>query len=63
MSDKQIPEPSQTQLLEVQTALFNLRDGLMNLKLSLQELAFMTDENVQREAQTEAQDLFVRLRG
>jgi hypothetical protein len=63
MSDKQIPEPSQTQLLEVQAALFNLRDGLMNLKMSLQELAFMTDENVQRQAQTEAQDLFMRLRG
>lgn len=63
MSDKQIPEPSQTQLLEVQAALFNLRDGLMNLKMSLQELAFMTDENVQRQAQTEAQNLFMRLRG
>ena len=63
MSDKQNPEPSQAQLLEVQTALMNLRDGLMNLKLSLQELAFMTDENVQRDAQSEADNLFVRLRG
>jgi len=57
------PEPSQTQLQEVQAALFNLRDGLMNLKMSLQELAFMTDENAQREAMTEAENLIMRLRG
>jgi hypothetical protein len=63
MSDKQNPEPSQAQLLEVQAALLNLRDGLMNLKLSLQELAFMTDESVQSEALTEAENLFARLRG
>ncbi len=63
MSDKQHPEPNQTQLLEVQAALLNLRDGLMNLKLSLQELAFITDESVQRDAQLEADNLFVRLRG
>ncbi len=63
MSDKQHPEPNQTQLLEVQAALLNLRDGLMNLKLSLQALAFITDESVQRDAQLEADNLFVRLRG
>lgn len=63
MSINHNPEPSQTQLLEVQTALFNLRDGLMNLKMSLQELAFMTDENAQREAMAEAENLLTRLRG
>lgn len=57
------PEPSQTQLLEVQSALFALRDGLMNLKMSLQELAFMTDEAAQREAQSETDNLLMRLRG
>lgn len=57
------PESNQTQLHEVQAALFNLRDGLMNLKMSLQELAFMTDEDAQRHAQSEAENLFVRLRG
>jgi hypothetical protein len=56
-------EPSQTQLQEVQAALFSLRDGLMNLKMSLQELAFMTDENAQREAMLEAENLIMRLRG
>ena len=56
-------EPSPAQLHEVQAALFNLRDGLMNLKMSLQELAFMTDEDAQRQAMSEAQNLFHRLRG
>lgn len=63
MSHHNTPEPSQAQLLEVQAALFSLRDGLMNLKMSLQELAFMTDENAQREAIAEADHLFMRLRG
>lgn len=63
MSSNQHPEPSQAQLHEVQAALFSLRDGLMNLKMSLQELAFMTDESAQREAQSEAENLFMRLRG
>lgn len=62
MSHHNAPEPSQTQLQEVQAALFSLRDGLMNLKMSLQELAFMTDENAQREAMTEAENLIMRLR-
>lgn len=63
MSHNNAPEPSQAQLLEVQAALFSLRDGLMNLKMSLQELAFMTDESAQREAIAEADNLFMRLRG
>jgi hypothetical protein len=57
------PEPSQAQLHEVQAALFNLRDGLMNLKMSLQELAFMTDEDAQRTAKSETENLLMRLRG
>lgn len=63
MSSHNTPEPSQAQLLEVQTALFNLRDGLLNLKMSLQELAFMTDEAAQRHAQAETTNLMMRLRG
>jgi hypothetical protein len=57
------PEPSQAQLQEVQSALFALRDGLMNLKMSLQELAFMTDEQAQATAQAETDNLLLRLRG
>lgn len=63
MSQHTPPDSSQKQLLEVQAALFSLRDGLMNLKMSLQELAFMTDETAQREAMTEAENLLMRLRG
>ena len=63
MSHHTPPDSSQNQLLEVQAALFSLRDGLMNLKMSLQELAFMTDETAQREAMTEAENLILRLRG
>jgi hypothetical protein len=63
MSSPYTPEPNQAQLLEVQTALFNLRDGLLNLKMSLQELAFMTDEAAQTQAVTETNNLLLRLRG
>lgn len=63
MSQHNTPDSNQNQLLEVQAALFSLRDGLMNLKMSLQELAFMTDETAQREAMTEAENLLMRLRG
>lgn len=63
MSQHNTPDSNPNQLLEVQAALFSLRDGLMNLKMSLQELAFMTDETAQREAMTEAENLIMRLRG
>lgn len=63
MSNQYNPEQSQAQLLEIQAALFNLRDGLLNLKLSLQELAFMTDEGIQQQARIEADSLLMRLRG
>jgi hypothetical protein len=63
MSNPNTPDPNQVQLQEVQAALFSLRDGLMNLKMSLQELAFMTDENAQRQALAETESLLLRLRG
>ena len=50
------------QVAEMQTALFNLRDGLMRLKMSLLELASMTDEEGQRLAAAEMQALMTRLR-
>jgi len=46
----------------MQTALFSLRDGLMRLKMSLLELASMTDEEGQRLAAAETQALMARLR-
>ncbi len=63
MSNDQSQQPTSAQMLEVQAALFNLRDGLMNLKMSLQELAFMSDEGAQAQAREAANDLLSRLRG
>jgi hypothetical protein len=63
MSHDHTPQPTTEQMREVQAALFNLRDGLMNLKMSLQELAFMSDEAGQEQARCAANDLFSRLRG
>lgn len=56
-------QPNSHQLADVQAALFSLRDGLMNLKMSLLELACMTDEQAQRQARDEAETLMARLRG
>lgn len=63
MSNDHSQQPTAAQMLEVQAALFNLRDGLMNLKMSLQELAFMSDEGAQAQAREAANDLLSRLRG
>ena len=54
--------PSPEQVAEMQAALFSLRDGLMRLKMSLQELACLTDEEGQRMAAMETQSLLSRLR-
>ncbi len=62
MSAERQVEPTAAQVAEMQTALFNLRDGLMRLKMSLLELASMTDEEGQRLAAAEMQALMTRLR-
>lgn len=62
MSTERHVEPTVAQMAEMQAALFNLRDGLMRLKMSLQELACMTDEEGQRMAAAETQALLTRLR-
>lgn len=61
MHDEEHSEQMRQKLLDMQTALFSLRDGLVNLSLSLQELAFLTDESAQRQASTEADSLMSRL--
>jgi hypothetical protein len=63
MHDDEHSEQMKQKLLDMQTALFSLRDGLLNLSLSLQELAFLTDETAQREATHEADLLLTRMRG
>lgn len=63
MSSEFGAEPNQAQLADMQAALFSLRDGLMNLRMSLMELACATDEDMQRQAQVESEKLLARLRG
>lgn len=60
-TDRHVP-PTPDQVAEMQAALFNLRDGLMRLKMSLLELASMTDEEGQRMAAAETEALLQRLR-
>jgi len=62
MSSERHIEPSPAQVAEMQEALFSLRDGLMRLKMSLLELASMTDEEGQRVAAEQTQALMQRLR-
>lgn len=62
MSSERHIEPSPAQVAEMQAALFNLRDGLMRLKMSLLELASATDEEGQRLAAHETEALLKRLR-
>lgn len=62
MSTDRHVEPTPAQVAEMQTALFSLRDGLMRLKMSLLELAAMTDEQGQRIAAAETEALLQRLR-
>ncbi|RZL03748.1 MAG: hypothetical protein EOP36_03315 [Rubrivivax sp.] len=63
MHDEEHSEHMRQKLLDMQTALFSLRDGLLNLSLSLQELAFLTDDHAQREATQETDLLLTRMRG
>lgn len=62
MSSERHIEPSPAQVAEMQEALLSLRDGLMRLKMSLLELASMTDEEGQRVAAEQTQALMQRLR-
>ncbi len=62
MSEQQGQAPQEPQMLDVQSALFELRDRLMHLKLSLQDLACMHDEHAQRQASHEVEALMSRLR-
>ncbi len=62
MSIERHNEPTSDQVAEMQMALFTLRDGLMRLKMSLLDLASMTDEEGMRYAAAETDSLMQRLR-
>ena len=63
MSSPSSADDDKARLAEVQAALFSLRDGLMNLKMSLLDLACMNDHEVQQQARLESERLIARLRG
>jgi hypothetical protein len=62
MMNNQGQTPQSNQILDMQAALFELRDRLMNLKMSLQDLACIHDEQGQHQAQLEASRLLERVR-
>ncbi|MGE5452323.1 MAG: hypothetical protein ACM3VZ_10850 [Acidobacteriota bacterium] len=51
------------QFLDMQAMLIKLRDGLLNLSASLQELAMVSDDDAMRLARAETEELLARLRG
>ncbi len=51
------------QFLDMQAMLIKLRDGLLNLSASLQELAMVSDDDAMQTARLETEELLARLRG
>lgn len=51
------------QFLDMQAMLIKLRDGLLNLSASLQELAMVSDDDAMHAARLETEELLARLRG
>jgi hypothetical protein len=49
--------------MDMQVMLIKLRDGLLNLSASLQELALVSDDEAMQSARTETDQLLARLRG
>ncbi len=62
MSNAGNQPPAQPPHGGIQDSLFALRDSLMNLKMSLLELAEFSDSQAQQFAQEETQQLLSRLR-
>ncbi|HYR26003.1 MAG TPA: hypothetical protein VEQ09_09240 [Aquabacterium sp.] len=63
MPDPHSTQPTAAQWQEIESALATLRDGLMNLKMSLLDLASLTDLEARQQAQHETEILLHRLRG
>lgn len=60
MPPEQAAEQMRRRLLDLQAALFDLRDELCNMSLTLQE---HTSQGIPGSARAEASELFKRLRG
>lgn len=63
MNDDQSADLARKQFLDMQAMLIKLRDGLLNLSASLQELAMISDDDAMQTARTETEQLLARLRG
>ncbi|HET8693240.1 MAG: hypothetical protein KGI91_06545 [Burkholderiales bacterium] len=63
MNDDQSAELARKQFMDMQAMLIKLRDGLLNLSASLQELALVSDDEAMQVARVETEQLLSRLRG
>lgn len=63
MNDDNSADLARKQFMDMQAMLIKLRDGLLNLSASLQELAMVSDDEAMQVARSETDDLLARLRG
>ncbi len=63
MNDDNNADLARQQFLDMQAMLIKLRDGLLNLSASLQELAMVSDDEAMQSARAETDQLLARLRG
>lgn len=63
MNDDQSADLARKQFMDMQVMLIKLRDGLLNLSASLQELALVSDDEAMQTARNETDQLLARLRG
>lgn len=63
MNDDNNADLARQQFLDMQAMLIKLRDGLLNLSASLQELAMVSDDEAMEAARAETDQLLTRLRG
>ena len=63
MNDDQSADLARKQFMDMQFMLIKLRDGLLNLSASLQELAMVSDDEAMQSARNETDQLLARLRG
>ncbi len=62
MNDDQSADLARKQFMDMQVMLIKLRDGLLNLSASLQELALVSNDDAMQTARNETEQLLARLR-
>lgn len=63
MNEDNSADLARKQFMDMQAMLIKLRDGLLNLSASLQELAMVSDDEAMKQASVETEALLTRLRG